>query len=273
VIVEQGRVLRDKQQRHLAEHGFAERVRWFATLDEVMTEFGPQAGVILSNELFDALPVHRLGRAVDGYVEYYVVRGADGLCEEAGPLSDPALLELLDEKTRDMLPVGERLVVCPAAGDVIEQMGALLTQGFVLTIDYGNVAPDVHLHHRQHDGVRAYYKQKLVQPFERVGEQDLTADVDFTLLMRRGERAGLQTVGLTTQMNLLGGNGFLRKVEELRSKRFDLVADAELFRMLNLFMPSGLGDVFKVLVQSKGLDAAALRERVSALKFSLDNEE
>ncbi|MBL0386405.1 SAM-dependent methyltransferase [Tumebacillus sp. ITR2] len=269
VIVEQGAHLRERQKSNLHEHGFTEKVTWYETLDEVPGQ-GEREGVILSNELFDALPVHRLGKSGDGFVEYYVVADGAGFAEEPGPLSDPKLADLVDEDTKAHLPEGERVAVCPAAVDVLQAMGRLLNRGFVMTIDYGNLAPDVHLQHKQADGVRGYYYQKLTQPLQYVGQQDLTADVDFSLLIRSGEKVGLHEVGFTTQMKLLGGNGFLQKVQELRNKRFDLMADAELYRMLNLFLPQSLGDVFKVLFQAKGVSTEGLSGRLNALAFTLD---
>lgn len=269
-IVEQGAVLSERQRAAAAERGYLEKIKWYQTLDEVP---GKQVGVIFSNELFDALPVHRLGKREAGFVEYYIVEDGAGYREVEGALSDPALLELIDATTQELLQVGERLEVCPAAGAVIEQMGSLLETGFVLTIDYGNLAPDVHLRHRKGTGVRAFWKQKLVDPLERVGEQDLTADVDFSLLVRRGERAGLFEVGFTDQMHFLGGNGFLHKVAELQNRsrqQFDLMADEELHKMLSLFMPQSLGEVFKVLIQAKGMEPAAIEGKLGALTFTLD---
>jgi SAM-dependent MidA family methyltransferase len=269
VIVEQGAQLRGRQQQHAREHGLAEKVTWYETLEEVPGG-GGHVGAILSNELFDALPVHRLEKTETGYLEYFVVADGDGFAEVAGELSDPELPTYVDAESLAQLPVGERFTVCPAAADVIRAMGNLLARGFVLTIDYGDLSPDVHFQHKRADGVRAYYKQKQTQPYERVGLQDLTADVDFSLLVRAGEEAGLQEVGFTTQMNLLGGNGFLHKVQELRNKRFDLMADAEMYRMLNLFLPQSLGEVFKVLIQAKGVEMEGLAANLKALTFSLE---
>jgi SAM-dependent MidA family methyltransferase len=169
---------------------------------------------------------------------------------------------------------GDRFEVCPAAGEVIEQMGHLLQTGFVLTIDYGNKAPDVHKHYagRMDEGVRAYYKQRPSTPFERVGEQDLTADIDFSLLVRRGQNAGLQEVGFTNQLHLLGGNGFLDKVKQLdaRVKQRDFSADFELQSMIRLFLPHMLGEMFKVLVQVKGIEAEPLGHALSLFRFDVD---
>ncbi|TCP55377.1 SAM-dependent MidA family methyltransferase [Tumebacillus sp. BK434] len=269
-IVEQGAALRERQQAAAEAAGQRGKIEWFETLGQLP---GGQVGVIFSNELFDALPVHRLGKAESGYVEFYIEADGNGYRETAGELSDPQLVALVDEATLTQLQPGERFEVCPAAGEVIEAMGRLLERGFVLTIDYGNLAPDVHLRHRKGTGVRAFWKQKLTEPLERVGEQDLTADLDFSLLIRRGEQAGLQEVGFTDQMHLLGGNGFLQKVAELQKRareHMDLMADEELHKMLALFMPQSLGEVFKVLIQAKGLEAAALKDKIGALTFSLD---
>jgi SAM-dependent MidA family methyltransferase len=270
-IVEQGVTLRGRQKVYAAEYGYEGKIEWFQSLDEVP---GEQVGVIFSNELFDALPVHRLCKTEGGYVEFYIEADGDGYREVEGPVSDPALLNLVDEETKELLQAGERFEVCPAAGEVIEAMGRLLTKGFVLTIDYGNLAPDVHLRHRKGTGVRAFWKQKLAEPLERVGEQDLTADLDFSLLIRRGEDAGLFEVGFTDQMHLLGGNGFLDKVAELQQRarqKLDLMADEELHKMLALFMPQSLGKVFKVLIQAKGMEPASLKGKLGALTFSLDD--
>lgn len=270
LIVEQGRRLRKKQFQHAREQGVDLKIGWVDSLDEVKAhpKVGPFVGVIVTNELFDALPVHRLQRTEDGYGEFYIEGdGAGGYREVLGELSDPALLDLLDEQTKEQLDPGERFEVSPAAGEVIEAMGQLLERGFVLTIDYGDIAPDMHLRHVNGNGVRAFYKQAPAAVLEQAGAQDLTADVDFSLLMRRGEQAGLETVGFTTQMHLLGGNGLLQKVQELQQKWFDLNADAEMQKMLGLFLPHGLGDLFKVLIQAKGIDPLAVRERISALTF------
>ena len=267
-IVEQGEALRGRQREHAEANGLGEKISWHETLDEVQ---GGQVGVILTNELFDALPVHRLWKTAEGFVEYYITAGTDGFAEAAGPLSDPALLDLIDEESRAQLPEGDRFVVCPAAGEVIAKMSGLLEKGFVLTIDYGDIAPDVHLKHRQADGIRAFYKQRLGEPLERAGEQDLTADVDFTQLILRGEEAGLHRVGFTTQMNFLGGNGILRHVQRLKENRMDLMADEEAHKILTLFLPQGLGELFHVLIQSKGLDANGLAEQIGGLTFSIED--
>ncbi|KEO81656.1 class I SAM-dependent methyltransferase [Tumebacillus flagellatus] len=268
-IVEQGAQLRERQRERLEARDLLKKVNWYDSLDEVPGA-GELVGVVLTNELFDALPVHRLGKSGDGYVEYYVAADGERFVEAEGPLSDPALVELVDEATRAQFADGERFAVCPAAVDVIRAMGNLLLRGFVLTIDYGDLAPDVHFQHKRADGVRGFYYQKLTEPLERPGEQDLTADVDFSLLVRSGESVGLTEVGFTTQMNLLGGNGILQKAHELRNKRFDLMADAEMHRMLTLFLPQSLGDVFKVLIQAKGIQTAGLAERLNALRFKLE---
>lgn len=274
-IVEQSPSLQEKQRARLTEDGHIDKITWYNTLDEVTAATGTQVGVIVTNELFDALPVHRLKKTADGFHEYYVERSDEGYHEVEGPLSDPALLNLLNEETLNALALGDRLEVCPAAAEVIKKMGLLLDKGFVLTIDYGDKAPDVHKHWvgRMNEGVRAYYKQAPSRPYVRIGEQDLTADVDFSLLVDRGQEVGLMEVGFTNQLHLLGGNGFLNKCAELetRVRNHDLNADFELARMVELFLPHKLGKVFKVLIQVKGLDVEPLRNSLSLFRFSVDD--
>jgi SAM-dependent MidA family methyltransferase len=265
-IVEQSAGLCERQRQHAEENGMAGKIVWQPTLRDVAADV-PRIDLIVTNELFDALPVHRLARTEAGYGEFYIERDGDGYREVLGELSDPSLLDLLDDETKRQLDPGDRFEVCPAAAEVIREMGGLVEKGVVLTIDYGDLAPDVHLQHVNGNGVRAFYKQTAAQPLERVGEQDLTADVDFSLLVREGEKAGLELVGFTTQLHLLGGNGILRRIEELQARWFDAQADLELQKLLGLFLPHGLGDLFKVLIQAKGVNADEVRGEIDTLKF------
>ncbi|GAX89884.1 class I SAM-dependent methyltransferase [Effusibacillus lacus] len=253
VIVEQSPVLRGRQRETASETGKG-RIEWHATLQEV-PGYGSLEGVILSNELFDALPYHRLVMDKGRLLERYVTLEEDGsFAEVTAPLSDERLPLLLDEQIREGLEEGDRLVLSPAAGKVIREMADALNKGYVLTIDYGNLSPDVHWQSARSGGIRCYYKQTLNHdPYTRVGEQDITADVDFSYLQREGGQVGLETVRFSTQSDFLENFGFLDKVTDLQRMAFrDLRADFELQKMLTLYLPQGLGDACKVLMQSKG---------------------
>jgi hypothetical protein len=81
----------------------------------------------------------------------------------------------------------------------------------------------------------------------RVGEQDMTAHVDFTALARRGHEAGLEVTGFTNQMSFLIGLGMEEMLESLQPE------SPEFFAAIHLLKPDGMGRTFKVLVQHKGM--------------------
>lgn len=255
-IVEQSAVLRQKQRETAAEAA-AGRITWHTALREI-PGYGSLTGVILSNELFDALPVHRLivegGQLRERYVTLRnTAEGDVRLEEETGPLSDIKLGFIPSEDALAGLEEGDRLEVCPLAGEVMAAMADALERGYVVTIDYGDISPNVYLKSARTGGIRCYYRQTLVaDPFRRIGEQDITADVDFSYLQRTGEGKGLKTIRLVTQSEFLESFGFLDRVAELQRLAFkDLRYDFELQRMLTLYLPQGLGTACKVLVQAK----------------------
>lgn len=259
IIIEQSPILHEKQKETTAKIA-RERIEWHSTLQEA-PGYGSWAGVIISNELLDALPVHRLifeeGRLQERYVTLSGMDETDEprLAEITGPLSDHSLPTLLPKEMVSQLKEGDRIEVSPHWGDVITTMADGLAEGSVITIDYGNVAPDVYWKHVRTGGIRCYYRQMLVtDPYERIGQQDITADVDFSYLQRTGETVGLKTVWFSNQTEFLEKFGFLDQVQQLQRQAFkDLRADFELQKMLTLYLPqNGLGDACKVLIQSKG---------------------
>ncbi|MFC4766130.1 class I SAM-dependent methyltransferase [Effusibacillus consociatus] len=255
-IVEQSPVLRETQ-RETTKEVSGGRISWHSALQEV-PGYGSLTGVILSNELFDALPVHRLimenGHLQERYVTLRETEEGWIFEEITGPLSDARLADILDEGVRSQLEERDRLEVCPLAGKVIMDMADALQRGYILTVDYGDLSPAVYWKSVRSGGIRCYYKQTLgSNPYERVGEQDITADVDFSYLQREGANKGVKTIRFVTQSEFLEKLGFLEKVTELQRLAFrDLRADFELQKMLTLYLPQGLGEDCKVLIQEKG---------------------
>lgn len=258
IIVEQSPILREKQKETTMEIA-RERMEWHSTLQEI-PDYGLLVGVIVSNELFDALPVHRLVFEEGRLQERYVIladsqaEGEPPFTEVTGPLSDDGLASVLPEEMMNVMEEGDRFEVSPHWGRVMKQMTGALKQGSIMTIDYGDTAPDVYWNHAHTGGIRCYFKQALVtDPYERIGQQDITADVDFSYLQRVGESAGFETIWFTNQSEFLENLGFLDKVQQLQRMAFkDLRADFEMQRMLTLYLPqNGLGDACKVLIQRK----------------------
>ena len=139
-------------------------------------------GCIFSNELFDAFPVHRVMRENGELREVYVTLGGDGLCDEVGPLSTPALAEYFSEMEIS-LQEDQLAEVCLQARDWIEDAAKRLQRGFVLTIDYGHEARELYDERHMRGTLLAYGRHRASEDFYRApGEQDLTAHVNFTAL-------------------------------------------------------------------------------------------
>lgn len=236
---------------------------------------GGVVGCILTNELLDALPVHRF-QVKDGVArEVYVGLDSDGFTEELGEPSTEAAAKLL-AAIGPGLPDGYRGEVCPAAADWVAEAAKALDRGFLLTIDYGGTAAELYAPERQGGTLRCHYRHVVTgNPYVRVGAQDITAHVDFSLLRAAGEDAGLATLGYTVQRECLRNLGADVYLEALagRSRPQPSFAAGALPRqeylanrmaMQSLVDPDGLGG-FRVLAQGKGVPDTAL------WGFSTDN--
>jgi len=219
-------------------------------------------GCIFSNEFFDALPVHRLAREGAELREIYAGSGPNGLCEQFGALSAPALAEYLTEQGIT-LQEGQLAEVNLEACAWIAEMGARLGCGFVLTIDYGHEAQELYNERHMRGTLLAYEKHRASENFFRApGQQDLTAHVNFTALERYGARAGLQRTGLTSQSNFLLS---LARHSDFAELQFPAMSEIEQARARLLFKtliyPEGMGETFQILIQHKGIE----RPRLSGL--------
>src|ERR1035437_8449725 len=194
---------------------FAPRVRWFAGFQSLLqertchsspaTRHPPLCGVIFSNELLDAMPVHRFGWdaqnkkwfewgvAVDG--EKFI--WAKIQTPDARPQTpDPGLLAVL--------PDGYTIETCPAAEDWWREAANVLGHGKLLTIDYGLTADELFLPSRPRGTLRAYFRHHASDDLlANVGEQDLTAHVNFSAIQAAGESVGLKTEIFSTQSKFL----------------------------------------------------------------------
>ena len=229
-IVEHSQDFRRRQQERLGSSA-----RW---LDRVPAGF---EGTVLSNELLDALPVHRLVRDQERYVR------AD-FTESLGPYATPRLTEYFGRLS--LQPAGQAEVNLDAI-DLMSTVYAGLVRGRVLTIDYGYEAQDLFLRHPQGTFLTYYQHSADDKPYEHIGEKDMTAHVDFTTLMALGERLGLRTVAFTTQADFLADLGIGEMlVTAQRNAQDPAEYTAARQAAIGLLDPAGLGG-FRVLVQEK----------------------
>jgi SAM-dependent MidA family methyltransferase len=189
-------------RQRLDAAGFGEQVA--EPVDE-----SPIVGLVLANEFVDALPVHRLEMRDGALHEVYVTwsRGEGWFGEALGSLSTPRIAErLAAEGVR--LAEGQRAEVNLELEAWIVGVARQLARGYVLVIDYGYPAPELYGPSRREGTLKAYLRHTVhTDPYRAVGEQDLTAHVDFTSLERAASTDGLRSLGLTTQADFLAGAG------------------------------------------------------------------
>ena len=215
--------------------------------------FQKVTGCVLSNELLDALPVHRVVVRDGNLLEVYVTMKDGHLREvEDTPSTESIQARLEEEQVR--LGEGHRAEVCLEIDPWMKHAAATLERGFVLTIDYGHAAQELYSPQRSGGTLRCYYRHTLTaNPYERIGQQDLTAHVDFTAVASLGARNDLVSLPLVTQEMFLNNLGLRIFARRLSNSGLDqTVRDANRMGMLELARAGGMGE-FKVLVQGKGV--------------------
>jgi SAM-dependent MidA family methyltransferase len=166
-------------------------------------------GIVIANEVLDALPVHRV-RIRDGSLrELAVDVGRDGAFVEVEIAPTTAALAERLAAEGIALVEGQTAELCLALDAWIAAAAAPLRRGLLLLIDYGAPASELYDARRRPDGtLRAYVRHRVhADAFRHVGRQDLTAHVDVTAVERAAHAAGLTTVGITTQTEALIGLG------------------------------------------------------------------
>jgi SAM-dependent MidA family methyltransferase len=217
------------------------------------------AGCVFSNELLDALPVHRLICEQNELREIYVTLEGGGLCEQGGPLSSPALSEYFAAQGITLIE-GQQAEAGLEACRWIVGAGERLGRGFVLTVDYGHEAAELYNQRHLRGTLLAYEPHRASESFYAApGEQDLTAHVNFTALDLYSQAAGLERTGLVSQTQFLlalgRGNDFADLYHEGQSETERI---RERLSLKTLIHPEGMGETFRVFIQHKGLSSPRL---------------
>jgi len=241
----------------LASH--IDRLSWLSP-DEFSSGSFTFSGCLYSNELIDALPTHRVVMTSDGLKEIYVNCKDGEFAEEAGEPSTPEIEAYLKRIAVELYPA-QQAEVNLNAPQWLAAASKALRQGFILTIDYGYPAPELYTPRRKLGTLLCYYRHQTEEnPYLRPGLQDITSHVDFTTLMKCGERLGLQNDWFGEQYRFMLSTGIIEEIEEIeRSAKPDEEKLRLRLTLKKLIMPEGgMGDTFKVLIQSKGVAAPRL---------------
>jgi len=229
-LVETSPTLRRIQRETLAGHD----VTWHERVETL-----PEAPhFLVANEFFDALPIRQFQRDAGGWRERVV-----GLLEGrlAMGLSDAAPLADLDHRLRDTAP-GDIVEICPVAGPVLHGIAGRVERfgGAALIVDYG-------CWRSRGDTLQAVRNHRFESPLANPGEADLTAHVDFEVLARAGERAGVRASGVTPQGVFLERLGIAHRARALAAGLSGDALEAHVAAHRRLTHPAEMGTLFKTI--------------------------
>ena len=235
ILVERGRRDLTTAVRRLTAFGLP------VTAHTKVSEVPPFAGVLYSNELLDALPVHLLEGREGRIFEIFIDDAGREVC---GPLSRPELSAPAAAMT-GFLQDGERHAVGLEAKAWLTCAASRIEEGFILSVDYGKrFAPGTA------NPPRAFHRHAVETELTREpGARDLTASVDFEALIGAGDCAGLGLESYESLSKFLIEGGMLDWLEAAAGD--DSAAYRERAKLKTLVHPEGMGEVFKVLIQRK----------------------
>jgi SAM-dependent MidA family methyltransferase len=260
----------ERTRLHLVEASAAARHAQRDTLGELTDRLAGSSaalpdsfeGVLVANELLDALPVHQVVMRDEGLREVYVAADQGALRLVEKPPSTPALAEYLDRAGVKLEP-GWRVEINLHAVDWIREAARRLRRGCMILIDYGHEARELYSVTHAGGTLTTFSRHTMAGAessapappwLRRPGEQDITSHVDFTSIRAAAEADGLRTIGFLDQTYFLLGllaaiPGSLESPENLHRR----------LALKTLLMPGGLGSTMKVLILGKGVGAPALQ--------------
>jgi SAM-dependent MidA family methyltransferase len=247
-----------EQKERLTEQEIEGKVDWIDSEDFLDGKIQIE-GCFLANELVDAFPVHRVVFDQGGLKEIYVTQENGRFEERWGEPSD----QRISNYFRSMgitLEQGQNAEVNLEALKWVERVSRCLKRGFILTIDYGYLARELFAPYRSEGTLLCYYQHRASEnPYERLGEQDITAHINFTSLIQKGEEMGLKFTGLVPQYLFFMGLGIFQEVESLERGMSEVEGLRLRLSLKHLIEPeAGMGEVFKVLIQHKGIEKPQL---------------
>ena len=251
-IIEPQKQLRKKQQQALSQ-----AQRKVVTIHQSIEAIGQTVGVFLSNELFDAFPVERIRYSDKKWHQLHVSSDGESFHEVWQPILVSTELHTFVDSLGTDFPDGYTTEYCPDVSDFLNPINTLLTTGLVITIDYGFPRSHFYDPSRIDGTLQTYYQhQKTNNPSRLIGEQDITAHVNFTQLASLFQHLGFKLFDFSPQHRYLTSHGkeWLIGLE----KNFNAESVEFIKQFQTLTHPSMLGQHFHVLEMTKNSDLVAL---------------
>lgn len=245
LILEVSAYLREVQQQTLAAKLSPEllsRVQWLDALPENFS------GMILANEVLDALPVHVVKTSVGGPLELGVVASEQGFAWTERPLVNKQLQALLAGLD---LPPDYVTELCPAANGLVSSLAQMLESGVMLFIDYGFPRREYYHPQRNQGTLMCHYRHHAHDdPFLYPGLQDITAHVDFSAVAQVAQVNGLELKGYCGQAQFLINCGITELLSRVSPHDMALYAPLA-SQAQKLLSPAEMGELFKVMALGK----------------------
>lgn len=250
LLLEPSAALREVQRETLngLPEPLADRVEWIATPP------APFEGAVLANEVVDALPVKRFRIGEDGLEEARVAVAGERFgwdWTDADDALRDVLSTVLDDLAEPLAP-GYVSEVCPHLSDWLRTVTESMRRGIALLVDYGYPRREYYHPDRNAGTLVCHYRHRAhFDPFVWPGLTDLSAFVDFTALADGARRCGLDVAGFTTQAGFVLGSGAGEVLATIEDDTERLRLSGELKRLV---LPGEMGERFKVLALTRGLD-------------------
>lgn len=245
---------------HLSLQNELIKPRFSVTQVNKLDELEPFEGMVFSNELFDAMPVHVIEKENEQLYEVMVGIKNESLYEEKVPLTNSSIYSFLDA-SRLVLKEKQRIEVPLLMEGMVKDISRVLKKGLVVTADYGYTNEDWKHPSRIKGSLRGYYQHQMIDDvLEHPGEMDITTHIHFDWLILKGEQAELNFQSKLRQDEFLLRAGILKELED----HYDPNPFSEVSKrnraIRSLIMPSGMSSFFHLVIQQKGINGNLFQE-------------
>lgn len=224
---------------------------WNVKQVENLDELKGFRGLIFSNELFDALPVHVIKKQQGQLYEIMITMNENELMEKAVPLSNEQIIRFLEEYQIHIVD-GYRMEISLKMEELFSQIEQVLSEGMIISMDYGYSHEEWQEPIRREGSLRGYYNHKLMNHvLVHPGEMDITSHIHWDVLKKLGEKLGLHTVGKWRQDEFLLSIGILDHLESHHDPNPFSEVNRRNREIRSLIMPNGISASFQVLAQEK----------------------
>jgi SAM-dependent MidA family methyltransferase len=246
-------IIIEKSPYHIKQQSEQFDLSWNVKYEKSLEDLKGFSGMVFSNELFDAFPVHVIEKRENQLFEVMIGIENGRLIENLVPLTNKIILKFIDDYHVTLLE-GQRIEICLKMEEMILQISHVLQKGLVVTVDYGYTQEEWKEPLRKDGSLRGYYQHRLITDLlSYPGEMDITSHIHWDVFEQIGRKYHLQKINKWPQQEFFIDIGILEELKNHQDQ--DPFSEAsKLNRAIrSLIMPQGISDAFQVLLQQKDL--------------------